>query len=81
MGTIDPAGRVRGTLPLYTQATSYTGFNFIADQTFYTKHGDWFPRLWAVLAAGYLRAYPVKPVRLRRRRNSRERNVRSVAPS
>jgi apolipoprotein N-acyltransferase len=53
-GTIDPAGRVRGTLPLYTQATSYTGFNYIADQTFYTKHGDWFPWLCAVVAAGCL---------------------------
>jgi apolipoprotein N-acyltransferase len=47
-GTIDPAGRVRGTLPLYTQATSYTGFNYITEQTFYTRHGDWFPWLCAV---------------------------------
>ena len=53
-GTIDPAGRVRGMLPLYTQATSYTGFNYITDQTFYTKHGDWFPWLCAVVAAGCL---------------------------
>jgi apolipoprotein N-acyltransferase len=53
-GTIDPAGRVRGTLPLYTQATSYSGFNYIADQTFYTRHGDWFPWLCAVVAAGCL---------------------------
>jgi apolipoprotein N-acyltransferase len=45
--TIDPAGRVRGTLPLYTQATSYTGFNYIAEQTFYTRHGDWFAWLCA----------------------------------
>ena len=53
-GTIDPAGRVRGTLPLYTQATSYTGFNYIADQTFYTRNGDWFVGLCAVVAAGCL---------------------------
>ena len=54
-GTIDPAGRVRGTLPLFTEATSYTGFTYIADQTFYTRHGDWFPLLcaaFAVLALG-----------------------------
>jgi apolipoprotein N-acyltransferase len=55
-GTIDPAGRVRGTLPLYTQATSYTGFNYIADQTFYTRHGDWFPVVCAILALGALAA-------------------------
>jgi apolipoprotein N-acyltransferase len=45
--TIDPSGRVRGTLPLYTQATSYTGFNYIAEQTFYARHGDWFAWLCA----------------------------------
>jgi apolipoprotein N-acyltransferase len=55
-GTIDPAGRVRGTLPLHTQATSYTGFNYIADQTFYTRHGDWFPVVCAILALGALAA-------------------------
>jgi apolipoprotein N-acyltransferase len=49
-GTIDAAGRVRGTLPLYTQATSYTGFQYITEQTFYTRYGDWFPLLCAVLA-------------------------------
>jgi apolipoprotein N-acyltransferase len=55
-GTIDPAGRIRGTLPLYTQATSYTGFNYISEQTFYTRHGDWFPVVCAVLALTALAA-------------------------
>jgi apolipoprotein N-acyltransferase len=49
-GTIDPAGRLRGTLPLYTQATSYTGFDYISEQTFYTRHGDWFALVCASLA-------------------------------
>ena len=49
-GTIDSAGRLRGTLPLYVQATSYTGFNYISAQTAYTRYGDWFPLLCAVLA-------------------------------
>jgi apolipoprotein N-acyltransferase len=49
-GTIDPAGRVRGTLPLYTEATSYTGFSYIAEQTFYTRYGDWFPLVCATIA-------------------------------
>ena len=48
--TIDPAGRLRGSLPLYTEATSYTGFNYIAEQTFYTRYGDWFPIVCATLA-------------------------------
>ena len=40
--TIDSAGRLRGTLPLYVQATSYTGFTYISEQTLYTRYGDWF---------------------------------------
>ncbi|MBV8907326.1 MAG: apolipoprotein N-acyltransferase [Acidobacteriia bacterium] len=61
-GTIDPAGRLRGTLPLYTQATSYTGFSYISEQTFYTRYGDWFPILCAVgalagLLSGITRAH------------------------
>jgi apolipoprotein N-acyltransferase len=48
--TIDSAGRLRGTLPLFTEATSYTGFDYIAEQTVYTRWGDWFPLLCAALA-------------------------------
>jgi apolipoprotein N-acyltransferase len=50
--TIDPAGRLRGTLPNYVQATSYSGFNYVPDLTLYTRYGDWFPLLcviWAVM--------------------------------
>jgi apolipoprotein N-acyltransferase len=48
--TIDEAGRLRGTLPRYVQATSYTGFSYIAGQTVYTRYGDWFPLLCAIWA-------------------------------
>jgi apolipoprotein N-acyltransferase len=48
--TIDPAGRLRGTLPLYVQATSYTGFSYVAEQTLYTRWGDWFPLVCAAVA-------------------------------
>jgi apolipoprotein N-acyltransferase len=47
---IDPAGRVRATLPPYVEASSYTGFNWVARQTVYTRWGDWFPLLCASLA-------------------------------
>jgi apolipoprotein N-acyltransferase len=68
-GTIDPAGRLRGTLPLYQEATSYTGFTYIAEQTLYTRYGDWFPILCAVLAAlalvaGYFRPMPRQSLHL-----------------
>ena len=49
--TIDSAGRLRGSLPLYVEATSYTGFNYVSEQTAYTRYGDWFPWLCAVIAA------------------------------
>ena len=48
--TIDSAGRLRGTLPLFVQATSYTGFNYVAEKTVYTRWGDWFPLVCAVVA-------------------------------
>jgi apolipoprotein N-acyltransferase len=48
--TIDSAGRIRGMLPLYTEATSYTGFDYVSGQTLYTRWGDWFPLVCAVVA-------------------------------
>ncbi|MGA2271112.1 MAG: apolipoprotein N-acyltransferase [Bryobacteraceae bacterium] len=48
--TIDSAGRLRGTLPLYVEATSYTGFTYISEQTVYTRYGDWFVALCAAMA-------------------------------
>lgn len=48
--TIDEAGRLRGMLPPYTEATSYTGFNYIREQTVYTRWGDWFPIVCVTIA-------------------------------
>jgi apolipoprotein N-acyltransferase len=48
--TIDSAGRLRGSLPQYAQATSYTGFNYVAGKTIYTRFGDWLPLLCAMIA-------------------------------
>jgi apolipoprotein N-acyltransferase len=48
--TIDSAGRLRGMLPLYVEATSYTGFTYLRDKTVYTRFGDWFPLLCATAA-------------------------------
>jgi apolipoprotein N-acyltransferase len=57
--TIDPAGRLRGTLPLYVQAASRSGFTYIESRTFYTRHGDWFPILCGLAALGLLLWPPV----------------------
>jgi apolipoprotein N-acyltransferase len=48
--TIDPAGRLRGSLPLYTESTSYTGFSWVSQKTVYSRWGDWFPLLCASIA-------------------------------
>ena len=48
--TIDSAGRVRGRLPLYTEATSYTGFNYVSEKTVYTRYGNWFAWVCATIA-------------------------------
>jgi apolipoprotein N-acyltransferase len=52
--SIDPAGRLRGTLPLYVEGTSYTGFSYISAKTVYTRFGDWFPALCAAFALACL---------------------------
>jgi apolipoprotein N-acyltransferase len=49
--TVDPAGRLRGSLPLYAESVSYTGFSYLRERTLYTRWGDWFPLVCA-LAAG-----------------------------
>ena len=48
--TIDSAGRLRGSLPLYVEATSYTGFTYVSEKTVYTRFGDWFAAVCATLA-------------------------------
>ena len=47
---IDPAGRVRGALPLYTRAAYYARFSYISTQTVYTRFGDWFAAVCALIA-------------------------------
>jgi apolipoprotein N-acyltransferase len=47
--TIDSAGRLRGTLPLYVEATSYAGFTYISERTPYTRYGNWFVALCAAM--------------------------------
>lgn len=48
--TIDSAGRLRGSLAQYTEATSDTRFSYITEQTVYTRYGDWFAIACATVA-------------------------------
>jgi apolipoprotein N-acyltransferase len=54
--TIDPAGRLRGTLPSYLEAASRSGFSYIGQTTVYTRFGDWFALVCAIAAAAALLA-------------------------
>ena len=53
-GVIDPAGRVGLTLPEYKEGSARVQYNYISEQTFYTRHGDWFVLLCALISAGAL---------------------------
>jgi apolipoprotein N-acyltransferase len=64
--TIDTAGRLRGTLPLYVRAASPTRFSYVAEQTAYTRFGDWFPALCGLFAVTVLAVnYAGSPARRR----------------
>jgi apolipoprotein N-acyltransferase len=52
--TIDPAGRLHRDLPPYTAAAARTAYFPIAATTFYSRHGDWFVLLCALLALAEL---------------------------
>jgi apolipoprotein N-acyltransferase len=52
--TIDPAGRLLGTLPEYVESASRTGYSYVKETTFYTRYGDWFPLLCAIGGLGLL---------------------------
>jgi apolipoprotein N-acyltransferase len=62
-GTIDPAGRLLGTLPNYMESASRTGYSYIKETTFYTSHGDWFPAVCAVLGCGVVAVWYLNAVR------------------
>jgi apolipoprotein N-acyltransferase len=53
-GVIDPAGRVGLTVPEFREASARVHYNYIGEQTFYTRHGDWFVLVCAIVSAAVL---------------------------
>jgi apolipoprotein N-acyltransferase len=47
---IDPTGRITAALPPDRQASLPAAYGHIAEQTFYTRHGDWFALLCAAVS-------------------------------
>ncbi|HEY1206556.1 MAG: apolipoprotein N-acyltransferase [Bryobacteraceae bacterium] len=52
--TIDPAGRLSRTLPPYVQGAVRADYSWAAATTFYSRYGDWFVLLCALIAAAGL---------------------------
>jgi apolipoprotein N-acyltransferase len=52
--TIDPAGRVYPLLPSFVEGAARTGFSYIGSVTPYTRFGDWFVLVCAVVGAGLI---------------------------
>jgi len=58
--TIDPAGRVVRHLPSYLEGAATTGYSWVTSVTPYTRHGDWFVLLCALLAVAALYPWRIK---------------------
>lgn len=52
--TVDPAGRVIRRLPSFVETAGQLPFSYRTEQTFYTRHGDWFG--WSCAALGAIAA-------------------------
>jgi apolipoprotein N-acyltransferase len=52
--TIDPAGRITHRLPEYAQTAVRTRYSYLKGMTPYTRYGDWFVWVCAVIAAAAL---------------------------
>lgn len=51
---VDPLGRIVAQAPPFERATMPARFSFRSEQSSYTRNGDWFAALCAVLAVGLL---------------------------
>lgn len=53
---IDPFGTVRSTMPRHVLSALVAGFSYRTELTFYTRYGDWFAYLCALVAVGLVLA-------------------------
>jgi len=51
---IDPEGRIEDQLPRHVRSSLGVAYGFDYDLTFYTRHGDWFAWLCALVSVGAL---------------------------
>jgi apolipoprotein N-acyltransferase len=53
---IDPAGRVVAQVPRKERSVLVAPYALVSSTTFYTRHGDWFAYLCAIISVGALGA-------------------------
>jgi apolipoprotein N-acyltransferase len=53
---VDPEGKVEKRLPSFERASLRADFAYLSEETLYTRWGNWFPLLCAIVAAGCLAA-------------------------
>ena len=61
--SIDPYGRIVAATPRKVRTALAAPYALISGTTFYTRHGDWFAYLCAIISAGALIARFVFPIR------------------
>ncbi len=54
--SIDPFGRIAEQAPRNQRTAIDAPFSVVKDTTFYTRHGDWFPYLCAIISLGVILA-------------------------
>ena len=59
--SIDPWGRVAAEVPRKERTTLDAPYALVSGTTFYTRHGDWFALLCAIISVGVLVARFVFP--------------------
>ena len=60
---IDPAGRVVAQVPRKERTVLVAPYALVRSTTFYTRHGDWFAYLCAIISMGVLGARFIKSTR------------------
>ena len=58
---IDPYGRIVDEAPRNQRTALQGGYSLEENTTFYTRHGDWFPFLCAIITLAGLLLHWVKP--------------------
>ncbi len=53
-GVVDPAGRVGLTLAEYQETSARVQYGYVSEKTFYTRHGDWFVLVCALVSLAAL---------------------------